>query len=301
MIVGTPLGEETKSDKPTLRRRYPLYGYLALGLNGVAWFGSWRTGSPLLQSLSFFPLWFSFILILDALVKVRTGSSLLTRTPGKFAQMFLFSSLIWWLFELLNQPVGAWHYVSAFGYPVGSVFSVALASLNFTIVLPVVMEMAELLCTFQALRPRLPANRIGERASLFIIICLILLGLIFLVLPYVWPRVGFFLMWLSVACLLDPLNNLMGRKSALAHLKARDWRFFVTLPLAALLCGFFWEMWNYFSLPKWQYVIPYVGFAKVFEMPILGYTGYLPFAIELFALYQFLLLATNQRKDSLSF
>jgi hypothetical protein len=297
----TPAEEETKTHPLPLWKRFPSYGYLALGLNMAAWFGSWSTGQTLLQSLSFFPLWFSFILVLDALNKARTGTSLLTRAPAKFVQMFLFSSLIWWLFELLNWPVHAWQYVSAFSYPVGSVFAVSLASLNFTIVLPVVMEMAELLCTVKVLRPRLPASAVGERASSLTIASLMLLGLLFLVIPYLWPNIGFFLMWLSVGLLLDPLNNLLGRRSALAHLKARDWRFFVTLPLAALLCGFFWEMWNYYSLPKWQYNIPFVGFGKVFEMPILGYTGYLPFAVELFALYQFLLAATDQHQDHLSF
>ena len=52
------------------------------------------------------------------------------------------------------------------------------------------------------------------------------------------------------------------------------------------MCGFFWEMWNACSYPKWVYHIPGVGFGKVFEMPILGYLGYLPFALELFLLAQ---------------
>ena len=128
-----------------------------------------------------------------------------------------------------------------------------------------------------------------------------LLGGACVVLPFLFPRQAFPLIWLSVIFVLDPLNNLMGRKSALAHLKARDWRFFVALPLAGLTCGFFWEMWNFHSLPNWYYTVPYVGFGKVFEMPILGYTGYLPFALELFALYQFLLALLNQKEDALTF
>jgi hypothetical protein len=44
-------------------------------------------------------------------------------------------------------------------------------------------------------------------------------------------------------------------------------------------------MWNYYSYPKWVYNVPFLGFARVFEMPILGYGGYLPFSLELFALY----------------
>ena len=45
----------------------------------------------------------------------------------------------------------------------------------------------------------------------------------------------------------------------------------------------FWEMWNFYSLPKWTYVIPYVGFWKVFEMPLLGYLGYPFFGIVVFS------------------
>ena len=50
--------------------------------------------------------------------------------------------------------------------------------------------------------------------------------------------------------------------------------------LAALICGWFWEMWNFFSLTKWEYRVPFVNRFQVFEMPLLGYAGYLPFGLE---------------------
>ena len=53
------------------------------------------------------------------------------------------------------------------------------------------------------------------------------------------------------------------------------------------MLGFLWEFWNYYAIPKWTYDIPFVGFFKIFEMPILGYLGYLPFALELYAMYYF--------------
>jgi hypothetical protein len=52
---------------------------------------------------------------------------------------------------------------------------------------------------------------------------------------------------------------------------------------ATMITGFFWEMWNYYSLPKWTYTVPYVGFWKVFEMPLLGYFGYPFFGIIIFS------------------
>ncbi len=50
--------------------------------------------------------------------------------------------------------------------------------------------------------------------------------------------------------------------------------------LAALICGFFWEMWNYNSLAHWEYSLPFVHRFEVFEMPVLGYAGYLLFGLE---------------------
>jgi hypothetical protein len=140
-------------------------------------------------------------------------------------------------------------------------------------------------------RPRLPR---------WISITLALIGVACLILLRLFPHYCFALAWLSFLFLLDPINNLLGRKSGLAHLVARDWRFLV-LPLAGLTCGFFWEMWNYYALPKWHYDVPYIGFWKIFEMPLLGYSGYLLFALELFAMYQFVLLLLRQRDDYLSF
>ena len=50
--------------------------------------------------------------------------------------------------------------------------------------------------------------------------------------------------------------------------------------LAGLVCGFFWEMWNYYSLARWSYSVPFVDRFHLFEMPLLGYAGYLPFGLE---------------------
>jgi hypothetical protein len=294
----TPLEQDRATRSTPLWRRFPFYGYLAIALNLTAWYFAWSRIDPFYR-YTFFPLWFSFILTLDALVKARRGSSLMTRAPAKFAQLFLFSTVFWWIFEAFNLPVQNWHYILDQHY--SSLSYNLIATLNFTTVLPVVMEMAELLTSFHALRPRLPASEPGERATPAVAARLILLGALCVILPFLWPRQTFFVLWLSLAFLLDPINNLLGRKSALAHLKARDWRFFLTIPLAGLCCGFFWEMWNSQAMPKWYYTVPYVGFGKVFEMPILGYSGYLPFAVELFALYQFLLVVMGQSDDALAF
>lgn len=277
-------------------RRFPLYGILALALCLTAWASSWIRIDPLYR-YSFFPLWFGYILFIDALVVWRRGKSLLLRARWHYPLLFLASSLFWWAFETLNIPVQNWHYI--LDQPYSPLAYFLIASLNFSTVLPAVMETAELLSTFPPLRPRLPASNAGPQLPIWVLALVELLGILCLLLPWLYPRYFFGLIWLCLVLILDPINNLCRRKSALAHIAVGDWHFFV-LPLAGLCCGFLWEMWNFYALPKWYYTIPYVGFWKIFEMPLLGYIGYLPFALELFAMYQFVLLLLKQKEDYLA-
>ena len=53
--------------------------------------------------------------------------------------------------------------------------------------------------------------------------------------------------------------------------------------MSAVICGFFWEMWNFYSLAHWEYSFPFVQWFHLFEMPILGYAGYLAFSLECMA------------------
>src|SRR5699024_10474051 len=88
--------------------------------------------------------------------------------------------------------------------------------------------------------------------------------------------------------LIDVINDITGMRSIASQVADRRWDTVLVLFAAGLTCGFFWELWNIRSMPKWTYTVPHVGFFKVFEMPILGYGGYLPFALEIFAIYNLL-------------
>jgi hypothetical protein len=91
-----------------------------------------------------------------------------------------------------------------------------------------------------------------------------------------------------------------GRHSILSDLASGNWRHIVLLALAALICGFFWELWNLYSQAKWIYSVPFVGRFKIFEMPILGYAGYLPFGLECAVVADFLLQREDQENGGLS-
>jgi hypothetical protein len=96
----------------------------------------------------------------------------------------------------------------------------------------------------------------------------------------VYPNLLFPLLWISPLLIVVALRTLGGERHVLSETAAGDWRPAATAAVAALVCGVFWEMWNVYSLAKWTYAVPYVHRFEVFEMPILGYAGYLPFGLE---------------------
>ncbi|OGO36088.1 MAG: hypothetical protein A2Z03_00110 [Chloroflexi bacterium RBG_16_56_8] len=256
--------------------------FLGLALALFFWFASW-SHLGILGEYAFFPQWLGYILTVDALVGIRRGSSILTRNPREFLALFILSAPIWWVFEGLNNFVLNWHYLSFREYDFWGM--IALGSIDFSTVIPAVFETTELIGTFAfierlrtrrqiAISPRLPWALMYLGAFAFAAVVL-------------FPTFAFPLTWIWLVLLADPLNYLRGRPSLLAQIARGDWRMVVALAVAGTICGFFWEMWNYFAMPKWFYTVPFVGFAKIFEMPLLGYGGYWPCAWELYALYQF--------------
>ena len=198
--------------------------------------------------------------------------------------MFLASVPIWWAFEATNQFTQNWHYLGAGHYSV--LMHAVLASWHFSTVIPAVFETAELVGSFGFINrfrrgPVVPVSR-GHLMGAMV------LGLLFIVALVLWPHQAFAGTWLYLFLLLDPLNYFWGRPSILGSLGRGDWRIVVALGVGALVCGWFWEMWNYWAFPKWEYAIPLVDFGRVFEMPVLGYGGYLPFGLEVYAVYHFL-------------
>src|SRR5260370_6487285 len=96
------------------------------------------------------------------------------------------------------------------------------------------------------------------------------------------------LVWISLVLIFEPLNCWLGREHFMEYLERGDWRPIVSLSVGALICGFFWEMWNYYSWPKRIYHTPGAQFLHVFEMPLLGYGGDRAGVLaDLFLLYLF--------------
>jgi hypothetical protein len=265
------------------RGDWPARGWVGLILVAVSWPLNW-TLPGVRTSYLFFPLWLGYILIVDALVQRRTGSSIWTRSRRDFALLFLISAPVWWLFELVNLRTANWEYL---GRELFTSFQFnLLCTISFSIVVPAVFETADLMRSLHwverfALGPRVPATRA-------VFLGLFVLGLAMLLAMVAWPKIFYPFAWTSLVCLFEPINHWTGRPHFLERLRQGDWRVVISLSLGGLACGLFWELWNYYSFPKWVYHIPGLDFLHIFEMPLLGYGGYVPFALELYALKNFL-------------
>jgi hypothetical protein len=262
---------------------WPAHGWLGLILLAVCWPLNWILPGVRTAYL-FFPLWLGYILVVDALVWKRAGNSLWSRSRKDFVLLFLISAPVWWSFELVNLRNANWKYLGR------DLFSPLqfnlLCTISFSVVVPAVFETAELIRSFGwmerwASGPRVP----GTRA---VFVGLFLMGLAMLMLMLVWPKIFYPFTWTALVFILEPINRWTGRRHFLEKLREGDWRTVISLSLGGLVCGFFWEMWNYYSLPKWIYHTPGAQFLHIFEMPLLGYGGYVPFALELYALKNFL-------------
>jgi hypothetical protein len=258
-------------------------GWLRLLLLAFCWPLNW-TLPGMRTAYLFFPLWLGYILVVDALVQGRTGTSLWTRSRRDFALLFAASTPVWWLFELINQRTNNWEYLGSNTFTAVEYY--LLCTVSFSTVMPAVFETAELACSFRWMQRFSAGLRLQPTPALnggFF-----LGGAAMLALALAWPKLFYPFVWTSLVLILEPLNWWLGRRHFLQDLQRGDWRLVASLALGVVICGFFWEMWNYYSYPKWIYHTPGAQFLHIFEMPLLGYGGYIPFALELWALKSFL-------------
>jgi len=118
------------------------------------------------------------------------------------------------------------------------------------------------------------------------------IGALMLASPFlVAPAVAHYLaapVWLGFVLLLDPINAVRGEESLQRDWRAGQFNRTINLVLSGFLCGGLWELWNYWAHAKWHYTVPIMENLKVFEMPLPGYLGFPPFALECFTMYVFL-------------
>lgn len=264
---------------------FPLYGIVGIVLLIAGEILLFRQVRPVINY--FTPLaWTGYILAVDAAIYSLRGRSLLRSTPREFTLMALWSIPIWVLFEAYNLHLANWTYLeipqSLLAQFIGYVWS-------YSTVVPALLETAELFTAlgffagatargwgwYRALRPA--AAPIGA-------LCVV----VPLLIPQPVAGYLFALVWMGFIFLLDPINYARGNDSLLRDLEANRGTRLYALLASGLLCGLLWEFWNYWAETKWQYVFPMLQQAKIFEMPLAGYFGFAPFAVECFAMYAFI-------------
>ena len=263
---------------------FPFHGYAGILLILVFWYLNWHL-TGLRTHWGFFPLWLGYCLCVDAVTFKRHGSSLISRNVFAYIALFIISFPFWWLFEALNEKTEYWHYTHRDQFSDLQYF--ILASISFSTVLPAVFGTSELVSSF--FRWKEPKRWILLGGRMWQQIIFFVCGWIMLAVVITLPEYGAPFLWMSLYFIVDPLNVWLGHRSLLEYTSKGNWRPVWVLWIASLICGFYWEMWNYYASPKWFYTVPGVDFWHIFEMPLLGYLGYLPFALELFAMYHFII------------
>src|SRR6185503_8223701 len=145
--------------------KFPVHGWFGFSLMIVFWILNWTLQGARTQ-WGFFPLWLGYCLAIDGLVYWRTGTSLLRRSPRKYAGLFLVSAPVWWIFELLNVRTQNWTYIGAEIFtPLQYVF---WTTLSFTTVIPAVFGSAEFFASFDFIKrlQRGPVIGTDKRTSL---------------------------------------------------------------------------------------------------------------------------------------
>jgi hypothetical protein len=235
-------------------------------------------------------IWWSYILVVDGLIFTIQGHSWLVNRTRQFFLLIPWSVFIWLIFEAFNLALKNWYYI---GVPEPAYLRWPGYFVAYGTVLPALFETKDLLAALglfkkSRLRPVL------IRPAWFRL--LIVIGALCLILPLAAPSFFFPLVWLGFIFLLEPFNYQTRRSSLLRDLEQGKLDNLLQLPIAGMICGLLWEFWNYWAGARWVYTVPWVGDLKLFEMPILGFFGFPPFALECYVMVAALGFLEGHRK-----
>ena len=265
-------------------RRTRLFIGLGVVLH-VIFFVLMQMGVEPFQTFFYLFAWWTFIPVIGAINAQRGGNSLIFGASRQLAWVTGYSVIVWLFFEIWNFRLHNWSYVGV----IELTWLRWLAyTVSFATVLPGILEVDTLLGNFGiARRVSGPVIWVTER----VLNTCVLAGSLMMALVLMWPRYCFPLLWVGLVFILDPVIYRRDcDASLLGQAERGSYTRLVRLMFAGLLCGVLWEFWNYWSGAKWIYAIPLFNFWEVFEMPLVGYLGFMPFALECYLLWQLLRL-----------
>lgn len=196
--------------------------------------------------------------------------------------MAFISIPVWLIFELFNLRLQNWSYHNL---PTELPLRWLGYCLAFASVIPALLELSRL---FQIAFKGKAISFVRLKTTPGFLNGCIILGFSLLVLSVLFPNLFFPLVWLGFIFLLEPVNYRLKIDSFLADAERHYGNRIISWLLAGFAAGVLWESLNYWAGSHWEYSIPYLNFCKIFQMPVFGYGGFLPFALEVFALYTLL-------------
>ncbi len=263
-------------------RRAPYIAAAAAVLLGLA-IGLAHRGVEPVATWLYQAAWYPTIVLMAALVARREGADPFTTHPVHAVSVFAWSAVFWFFFELLNWRLANWYYVNV---PAGRLERWVGIALAFATVLPAIFLAAR---TLEAWGVAAVVRTKPMRVTPAGLRLTALAGVVFLVLPLVWPRWFFPLVWGATTLLAEPLlYRREPRWSLIADLERGQAGRIVRLLLGGALIGLLWELYNSFSRSRWIYTVPGLEGLKLFEMPLLGFIGFPVFALECWSVFHLL-------------
>ena len=277
-------------------RAFPWWGWLGATLTVCFWVLAWNRFPwfATFQTHTFTPLWVGYLLMINGWTFHRTGFCMMLDRPRFLLALFPASAVFWWCFEYLNRFVQNWYYVGPQTFTPWEY--VLHATISFSTVLPSVLSTMELLASMPVVTAglkQLPPLRLSNRHrtswGVLIVATVGLAGI------GIFPGLLFPLVWVAPLLLITAMQMLGGQDTLFSRTEQGDWSSLWLGAVAALGCGLCWELWNWKSLVHWEYAIPSVHRFQLFEMPLLGYAGYLPFGLDCLAVTQILFPRSYQQ------
>jgi hypothetical protein len=291
-----PEVKETLS--PTTKKKLPVWFWvgLVMWLTILVLFQLKVKEPKWLMDWALLPLWWGFILMLDGIVYYRAGESLVNDAPTELIAMGAISISGWLIFEYFNFFIKLNWY-----YPASSQMSrdnfLLYAYTGSSAFIPMCFEWYHFLRSFPKVRN---SYRCGPKIKPARWFKVLLLSVCFIGLYYCvhYPNDLFYAIWLCPMIILILVLGWLKIPTPFTPIAEKgDWSQLMLFAPTFFIQGFLVEWWNHMSarvLPDgtietanpgyWKYCIPYVQIeeTKIFEMPFLGYLGYVPFSIYCF-------------------
>jgi len=235
--------------------------------------------------------WYSVLLAGDGVIALmgamgRRGDFLLLGKPKYLVSLLFWSAIVWYFYELLNFRLVNWYYINL---PPNLGERWIATTVAFATVLPAVFVSEKILDGLRiAHNTRWKALRINAR----FLRNMQLIGAAMMALVLAWPQYFFPLVWGASMLIVEPTVYRRAReRSLLADLERGEPGRLLRLLLGGAAIGLIWESLNIRARTKWIYTVPGLEDVKLFEMPVLGFFGFPPFAVECFILWQAIVTA----------